>query len=154
MFKRFKKKKNEVYCPVNGEVIAIETVNDPVFASKAMGDGFAVEPTDGFVYSPVAGKVTSVFPTKHAIGLVTEDGVEVLVHIGIDTVALNGEGFDILVVEGAAVTAETQLAKVDLAYLRNEQKLTTTMVIFTNLEDQVLKVQTGTAAAKAVIGNL
>ena len=77
-----------------------------------------------------------------------------LVHIGIDTVALNGEGFDILVAEDASVTAETQLAKVDLAYLCNEQKLTTTMVIFTNLEDQSLRVQTGIHTAKAVIGNL
>lgn len=154
MFKRFKKKKKEIYCPVNGEVLAIEAVSDPVFASKAMGDGFAVEPTDGAIYSPVAGKVTSVFPTKHAIGLVTEDGLEVLVHIGIDTVALNGDGFDILVAEGADVTADTQLAKVDLAHLRKEQKLTTTMVIFTNLTEQSIKVQTGTNAAKAVIGSL
>lgn len=154
MFKRFKKKKKEIYCPVNGEVLAIEAVSDPVFASKAMGDGFAVEPTDGVVYSPVIGKVTSVFPTKHAIGLVTEDGLEVLVHIGIDTVALNGEGFDILVTEDTAVTAETQLAQVDLAYLCQEQKPTTTMVIFTNLADQPFKVQTGTNTAKAVIGNL
>ena len=154
MFKRFKKKKTEIYCPLNGEVLAIEAVSDPVFASKAMGDGFAVEPTDGRVYSPVAGKVTSIFPTKHAIGLMTEDGLEVLIHIGIDTVALNGEGFDILVNEGTVVAADTLLAKVDLEHLRNEQKPTTTMVIFTNLADQPLKIQTGTNAAQAVIGSL
>ncbi|MEO1768798.1 PTS sugar transporter subunit IIA [Candidatus Enterococcus ferrettii] len=154
MFKRFKKNKKEIYCPVNGEVIAIEAVNDPVFASKAMGDGFAVEPLDGAIYAPMTGKVTSVFPTKHAIGLVTDDGLELLIHIGIDTVALNGEGFDILVAEGDAVTADTQLAKVDLEHLRKEQKPSTTMVIFTNLADQLLKVQTGGNTVKAVIGTL
>ncbi|MGG5329370.1 PTS sugar transporter subunit IIA [Enterococcus sp. AZ163] len=154
MFKRFKKNKKEIYCPVNGEVIAIGAVSDPVFASKAMGDGFAVEPLDGAIYAPMTGKVTSIFPTKHAIGLVTDDGLELLIHIGIDTVALNGEGFDILVAEGDVVTADTQLAKVDLEHLRQKQKPTTTMVIFTNLANQPFKVQTGTNAAKAVIGNL
>ena len=154
MFKRFKKKKKEIYCPINGEVISLETVSDPVFASKAMGDGFAVEPADGSVYAPMAGKIISIFPTKHAIGLVNEDGLELLIHIGIDTVALNGEGFEIQVAEGETVTAETQLAKVDLDHLRKEQKPTTTMVIFTNLADQALNLSTGKYAAKAVIGSL
>lgn len=154
MFKRFKKKSPELFCPANGEVLAIEAVSDPVFASKAMGDGYAVEPTDGNIYSPIVGKVASIFPTKHAIGLVTDDGTEVLVHIGIDTVELNGEGFDVLVSEGAAVTANTQLAQVDLDYLRSKEKPVTTMVIFTNLQDKTIKVKTGTAEAKAVLGNL
>ncbi|MGM0214493.1 PTS sugar transporter subunit IIA [Enterococcus sp. AZ109] len=154
MFKRFKKKSLELFCPANGKVLAITAVNDQVFASKAMGDGYAVEPIDGSIYAPVVGKVASIFPTKHAIGLVTENGIEVLVHIGIDTVELNGEGFDILVSEGEAVTSDTQLAQVDLDYLRSKEKPVTTMIVFTNLTDKTIKVKEGTAQAKAVIGNL
>lgn len=155
MFKLFKKKAvKEIASPIDGEVIAIGQVSDPVFSSKSMGDGFAVVPKENKVFSPIDGKVVSIFPTKHAIGLVDEDGLEVLIHIGIDTVSLNGEGFTILVNEGDSVNFETQLAEVDFAYLKQEQKETTTMVIFTNLDDQELNIKTGMTDAKAVVGKV
>lgn len=155
MFKLFKKKAvKEIYSPVDGEIIKLEQVSDPVFSSKSMGDGFAVIPESNQVYSPVNGKVVSVFPTKHAIGLVNDEGLEILIHIGIDTVSLNGQGFNILVTEGETVSNETQLAEVDFSYLAHEQKETTTMVIFTNLSDQTIEVVPGKTQAKTIIGKI
>ena len=87
----FKGVTDEVHSVADGQVINIEDVKDPVFSQKMMGDGFAVEPENGKIVSPVAGKVTSIFPTKHALGLVTDNGLEVLVHIGLDTVSLEGK---------------------------------------------------------------
>ena len=101
----FKGVTDEVNSVADGEVINIEDVKDPVFSQKMMGDGFAVEPENGHIVSPVAGKVTSVFPTKHALGLVTDNGLEVLVHIGLDTVSLEGKPFEVKVSEGQTVAA-------------------------------------------------
>lgn len=154
MFNLFKKKANEIACPMDGEVMAITEVNDPVFASKAMGDGFAVEPSNGKVFSPIVGKVTSVFPTKHAIGLLSDSGAEILVHIGINTVDLAGAGFEILVTEGDTVDLTTPLAVVDLEYLKEQEKPVTTMVIWTNSEGKEINVQLGKTNAKTVIGKL
>lgn len=155
MFKLFKKKAvKEIYSPVDGEIIKLEQVSDPVFSSKSMGDGFAVIPESNQVYSPVNGKVVSVFPTKHAIGLVNDEDLEILIHIGIDTVSLNGQGFNILVTEGETVSNDTQLAEVDFSYLAHEQKETTTMVIFTNLSDQTIEVEPSKTQAKTIIGKI
>lgn len=122
--------------PVNGKVIPIEEVDDPVFSQKMMGDGFGVIPNDGDIYSPVSGKVVSVFPTQHAVGLEMDNGVEVLVHIGIDTVELEGGPFNTLVKEGDAVSPSTKLSTVDLAGLKAAGKENTVIVVFTNM-DQV-----------------
>ena len=119
-----------------------------------MGDGFAVKPTNGRIFAPIKGKVASVFPTKHAIGLVDKEGVEVLVHIGIDTVDLAGEGFKLLVEEGASVKNDTPLIEVDLDYLAEKGKESTTMVVFTNLKDRVLEIETGSTEAQAAVGKL
>ena len=100
---QFKGLTEEVYSVADGQVIALEQVKDPVFAQKMMGDGFAVEPANGNIVSPVSGTVSSVFPTKHALGLVTEAGLEVLVHIGLDTVSLEGKPFEVVVSEGQTV---------------------------------------------------
>ena len=118
----------------NGEVIAIEAVADPVFSGKMMGDGFAVEPTDGTIVSPVDGTIKSVFPTKHAIGIETKEGVEVLVHMGIDTVSLEGKPFSIKVKEGDQVQAGQVLAQVDLEALQQADKKATMIVVFTNMD--------------------
>lgn len=118
----------------NGEVIAIEAVADPVFSGKMMGDGFAVEPTDGTIVSPVNGTIKSVFPTKHAIGIETKEGVEVLVHMGIDTVSLEGKPFSIKVKEGDQVQAGQVLAQVDLEALQQADKKATMIVVFTNMD--------------------
>lgn len=118
----------------NGEVIAIEAVADPVFSGKMMGDGFAVEPTDGTIVSPVNGTIKSVFPTKHAIGIETKEGVEVLVHMGIDTVSLEGKPFSVKVKEGDQVQAGQVLEQVDLEALQQADKKATMIVVFTNMD--------------------
>lgn len=122
--------------PVNGKVVPIDEVDDPVFSQKMMGDGFGVVPSDGDVYSPGSGKVVSVFPTQHAVGLELDNGVEVLIHIGIDTVELEGGPFDTLVKEGDKVTSETKISTVDLEGLKAAGKENTVIIVFTNM-DQV-----------------
>ena len=147
--------KGDLLNVAKGEVIEIEKVNDPVFAGKMMGDGFAVEPTDGIVYSPVAAKVISIFPTKHAIGLQTEAGVEVLVHMGLNTVELKNEAFKLYVTEGQTVEAGSLLAEMDLESVKAEGKETTIVTVFTNADKlksyQLNKM--GEQAAKTVIGH-
>ena len=95
MFKKlFKQKKEEnIVAPLNGKIVPMEEVPDPVFNQKMMGEGIAIVPEEGMVYSPVNGKIIQLAETKHAIGLITEGGVEILIHIGLETVGLKGEGF-------------------------------------------------------------
>lgn len=130
-----KEKDVELYNPVDGEVIPIEDVSDPVFSQKMMGDGYGIEPTNGEIYSPIKGEVVSVFPTKHALGLKTDNGIEVLVHIGIDTVELEGSPFEVFVSEGDKVTKDTLLANVDLEALKELEKSDTVIIVFTNMDD-------------------
>lgn len=125
-----------LFNPVNGKIVAIEEVDDPVFSQKMMGDGFGVVPSSGEIYSPGTGKVVSVFPTQHAVGLELNNGIEVLVHIGIDTVELEGGPFETLVKEGDDVTPETKISTVDLEGLESAGKENTIIVVFTNM-DQV-----------------
>lgn len=127
-------KKVAITNPVQGEVIDIEQVDDPVFSQKMMGDGFGVKPANGEIYSPGHGKVVSVFPTQHAVGLELENGIEVLVHIGIDTVELDGGPFDTVVKEGDVVTPETKISTVDLQGLEDAGKNDTIIVVFTNMD--------------------
>lgn len=124
----------QIASPLSGKLIPITEVPDQLFAGRMMGDGFAVKPSDGFVVSPVNGKVTNVFPTKHAIGLETETGKEILIHIGINTVNLKGEGFEILVEEDEEVKVGQKLLKADLDYIGEHAKSTISPIIFTNLE--------------------
>lgn len=118
--------------PVVGQTIDLSAVNDATFSSGALGDGFAVIPSEGKVYSPVNGRISSVFPTKHAIGVISDNGAEILIHIGIDTVNLNGQYFDILIQDGAVVRAGEQLASFDLEKIKESGYDPTTMVIITN----------------------
>lgn len=128
------KSKKEVFVsPLKGELKPITEVPDQVFSGKMMGDGFAIVPSEGIVVSPVAGKVVNVFPTKHAIGLVSDGGREVLIHVGIDTVNLKGEGFETYVAEGDVVDRGQQLLKVDLDYIRKHATSDITPIVFTNL---------------------
>ena len=146
----------EVYSVADGEVIALEQVKDPVFSQKMMGDGFAVEPENGNIVSPVSGTVSSVFPTKHALGLVTEAGLEVLVHIGLDTVSLEGKPFTVHVAEGQKVAAGDLLVTADLDAIREAGRETSTIVVFTNADTiQSVKLeQTGSLAAKTVVAKV
>ena len=152
----FKGVTEEVYSVADGQVIALEQVKDPVFAQKMMGDGFAVEPANGNIVSPVSGTVSSIFPTKHALGLVTEAGLEVLVHIGLDTVSLEGKPFTVHVAEGQKVAAGDLLVTADLDAIRAAGRETSTVVVFTN--GDVLKSvkleQTGSLAAKTAVAKV
>lgn len=146
------KKKVAIYSPACGLVKSIDQVNDQMFSAKALGDGFAVEPADNSIVSPIEGTVTSIFPTKHAISLKMKNRLEVLLHIGIDTVELNGAGFDIKVEEGDKVTVETTLAVVDFEQLKIAGKETDVMVIFTNLDKKTLEISEGQAVIGQEIG--
>ena len=146
----------DVYSVADGQVVALEQVEDPVFAQKMMGDGFAVEPANGNIVSPVTGTVSSIFPTKHALGLVTEAGLEVLVHIGLDTVSLEGKPFTVHVSEGQKVAAGDLLVTADLDAIRAAGRETSTVVVFTNAEaiKSVKLEQTGSLAAKTAVAKV
>ncbi|MGD8190815.1 glucose-specific PTS transporter subunit IIBC [Brevibacillus ginsengisoli] len=120
--------------PMKGALLPIEEVPDKTFSQKLMGDGFAINPTDGTVVAPFDGTVATLFHTKHAIGLVSEFGREVLIHVGIDTVKLNGEGFEALVQDGDTVKKGQPLLKVDLSSIEKQVPSIITPVIFTNLQ--------------------
>lgn len=130
--KTYKGLQAKIVAPANGELIPIDRVEDEVFSQKMMGEGFAVIPENGVIVSPVEGTVVSVFPTKHAIGMKTKDGIEVLLHMGIDTVDLAGAAFDIKVQEGDHVKAGKIVASADLAKIQEAGKATTMIVVFTN----------------------
>ena len=155
-FVHYKGVTEEVYSVADGQVVALEQVEDPVFAQKMMGDGFAVEPANGNIVSPVTGTVSSIFPTKHALGLVTDSGLEVLVHIGLDTVSLEGKPFTVHVSEGQKVAAGDLLVTADLDAIREAGRKTSTVVVFTN--GDVLKSvkleQTGSLAAKTAVAKV
>lgn len=153
---QFKGFTEEVYSVADGQVVALEQVKDPVFAQKMMGDGFAVEPANGNIVSPVSGTVSSIFPTKHALGLVTEAGLEVLVHIGLDTVSLEGKPFTVHVAEGQKVAAGDLLVTADLDAIRAAGRETSTVVVFTNAEaiKSVKLEQTGSLAAKTAVAKV
>lgn len=152
----FKGLTEEVYSVADGQVVALEQVKDPVFAQKMMGDGFAVEPANGNIVSPVSGTVSSIFPTKHALGIVTEAGLEVLVHIGLDTVSLEGKPFTVHVAEGQKVVAGDLLVTADLDAIRAAGRETSTVVVFTK-GDAIKSVKlekTGSLAAKTAVAKV
>ncbi|EMP6171604.1 TPA: N-acetylglucosamine-specific PTS transporter subunit IIBC [Citrobacter amalonaticus] len=125
----------ELVSPVTGDVVALEQVPDEAFASKAVGDGVAVKPTDKTVVSPAAGTIVKIFNTNHAFCLETEKGAEIVVHMGIDTVALNGQGFTRLVEEGAEVTAGQPILEMDLDYLNANARSMISPVVCSNIDD-------------------
>ncbi len=152
----FKKNKEiQVLSPMNGEIIEMTEVPDPAFSQKMLGDGFAVKPTDGSVKAPVSGKLVQIFPTNHAFAVVTDEGLEVLVHIGIDTVELKGDGFKRITEPGGEVKAGDVIVEVDLAYLEEKGKPSVTPVVFTNGEKikavNVEKGMTGSGPAAKVV---
>ena len=153
---QFKGVTEDVHSVADGQVISIEDVKDPVFSQRMMGDGFAVEPENGKIVSPLAGKVSSIFPTKHALGLVSDNGLEVLVHIGLDTVSLEGKPFEVKVTEGQTVAAGDLLVEADLAAIREAGRETSTVVVFTNTDAiKSVKVEhTGKLAANAPVAKV
>ena len=136
----FLNKKLELSALANGKLIAIEDVADNVFSSKTMGDGFAVQPTSGDIYAPVTGTITTVFPTKHAFGIKTPQGFEVLVHLGVDTVELEGKPFEVFVSVNDQVNPATKIASMDLEAIKEAGKETDAIVVFTNAENPTLTI--------------
>ncbi|WP_078808039.1 N-acetylglucosamine-specific PTS transporter subunit IIBC [Pilibacter termitis] len=149
--------KDDFFAVADGEVISISDVEDDVFSEKMMGDGYAVRPTSNAVYTPVAGKITSIFPTKHAMGIQTESGAEVLLHMGIDTVQLQGEPFTLAVEEGQVVKKGDKVAEMDLSKVKEAGKKTDIIIAFTNM-DAISNVELSkanqTAKANDVVGKV
>lgn len=136
----------EISSPVSGKVIPLEEVKDPTFSQKLLGDGFAVEPVDGTVKAPVDGTIGVAFETGHAVGMTAENGTEILIHIGIDTVDMNGNGFRMMVRDGQKVKKGDILVGADLEEIRKAGKDTAVMVIFTSGE-KAEEIRTGETGA-------
>ncbi|MEG0249255.1 MAG: PTS glucose transporter subunit IIA [Peptostreptococcus sp.] len=135
---------DEFVSPVNGILMDISRVPDESFSKKVMGEGFAVESNDGYIFSPVDGEVVMIFPTSHAIIIKSKGGLEVLVHMGIDTVDLNGDGFEIFIKKGDKVKAGDKLACMDIKMFKSRGFTTCIPIIATNLTDgRVFSVEEG-----------
>ncbi|AGT33826.1 PTS glucose transporter subunit IIA [Geobacillus genomosp. 3] len=153
MFKKWfgkqQPKEETITAPLDGTIVPLEDVPDPVFAQKMMGDGIAIDPADGDVVAPVDGEIVQLFPTKHAIGLRSEAGVELLIHVGIDTVSMNGEGFTAYVKAGDRVKRGERLLSVDFSLVRDKAKSAVTPIIITNGDAlESLEKKAGTSATK------
>lgn len=140
MFNFFRKESNEIAAPISGKCISIEEVNDQVFSSRMMGDGFAIIPMDDIVCSPVDGEIVLIAATKHAFGIKCKDGVELLVHIGLDTVNFNGEGFEVIAKQGNRVKKGAPIIKIDRKFMEDNSVDLTTMIIFTSGNDKKIEV--------------
>ena len=139
----------KIFATQTGKAVDLSEVPDEVFASKMLGQGFAIIPTEGKVYSPVEGEVVSVAPSLHAYGLRTKSGLEVLVHVGLETVKLNGAGFKVAVKQGDKVKVGDLLVEVDLAFIESKGCKTYTPVILTTLEeDKNVSFKLGMVVAK------
>ena len=127
--------KEEITSPAKGEVLPLSQAKDPVFAEGVIGRGVIIEPTEGIIYAPFNGTVMTIFPTKHAIGLISENGMELLIHIGVDTVQLDGEFFETFITEGQQVKAGDKLASFDIKEIEVAGYSSQVLVINTNTLD-------------------
>ncbi|MBC2855693.1 MAG: PTS glucose transporter subunit IIA [Cetobacterium sp.] len=152
LFDFFKKKKEEdwfeIYSPLNGKVIPLSEIPDEAFAQKMIGDGCGIDPTEGAIYAPVDGEI-DIFATNHAVSFETPNGLEIIVHFGIDTVKLNGEGFTRIATPGSTVKVGEELVKYDLDYIRANAKSVKTPIIISNMDivEALEVVATGTVKA-------
>lgn len=135
-----KKKRIELLAPITGKKLDLSEVPDTVFASKMMGEGVAFELKEGMVCAPCDGRITTIFPTLHAFGMTLENGAEVLIHIGLDTVELKGSGFKKLSEEGKKVKAGTPVIEVDLRYMGEHQVVTVTPMVITNSAEYHIEI--------------
>lgn len=145
--------KENLLAPANGLVLNLKDTNDPVFNSETMGKGFGLNPTDSTIVSPVSGTISMIAETKHAIGITTDDGLEVLIHMGLDTVTLKGKGFTLSCEPNQKIVAGQEIATMDLEVVKQAGLDTTIMVIITNTADKLeqLEVQTGEATSGDIV---
>lgn len=137
VFKKWFGKKDPnvvIAAPIKGKVVSLNEVPDPVFSDKMMGDGVAIQPEEGMVYAPVDGEIAQMFHTGHAVGIRTKEGVEVLIHIGLETVSLEGEGFTTKVEQGDRVKTGQPLIQFSLDTVKEKAKSTITPVVVTNMD--------------------
>ncbi|AYE38186.1 PTS glucose transporter subunit IIA [Companilactobacillus zhachilii] len=127
-----RKKVDEFVAPANGDLIHLDKVSDPVFSQKLMGDGYAVQPSANEVVAPIGGVIGTIFPTKHALMITSKHGLEIMLHLGIDTVELKGAPFEVFVKEGQTVKAGQKLATMDLEEIKAASKDDAIMSIITN----------------------
>ncbi len=130
--KKGQSKEQVIMAPLSGTLRQLEEVPDPVFAGKMVGDGIAIEPSEGIVVAPFDGEIVQLFPTKHAIGLRSTSGLEVLIHIGLETVSLQGEGFEAFVKQGDQVKMGDKLITFDMAIINDKASSTITPVVLAN----------------------
>ena len=143
-----KSSKISIIAPLSGEIVALEKVPDPVFSEKIVGDGIAILPENGKIYSPVNGKLVSVAATKHAFGFQSEEGLEILIHFGLETVGLNGEGFTIHKQEGSDVKVGDFIAEVDIDFIKSKNLPTITPVLIcAGLDDKAIETASGKVEA-------
>ena len=147
MFGFLKRKTREVFSPVDGQVVEIESVDDEVFSTKMVGDGVAVIPMSDIFCSPIDGTISKIFSTNHAYSVKSDKDLEVMVHIGLETVALKGEGFERLANEGDDVKAGDPVIRVDLAYIKEHAKDIVTPVIVSD-ESDVNEIEKKTKVVK------
>jgi PTS system glucose-specific IIA component len=137
----FKKRKLQIFAPINGEIIPLDQVPDPVFSQKMLGDGIAIMPESGNIHAPIEGTVVLVSDTLHAIGLRSNDGTEILIHVGLETVSLKGKGFTVLVKAGDTVSVGQSLIEVDWDYIREHAKSIITPIVITNSAERNVKCE-------------
>jgi PTS system glucose-specific IIA component len=151
LFSKTKKAPLQLTVPMKGQIIDITEVPDAVFSNKYVGDGVAIYPTEGKVYSPVNGEVLLVAETGHAIGIKTKEGFEILIHVGLDTVNMHGEGFEILISEGDKVKKEQLLMNFDLELVKAQAKSTVSPIVISNMEVVEQIEKNGLAGDKNVL---
>lgn len=157
MFNFLKRKKTlDIYTPIEGKILNLNDVPDQVFSEKMLGDGLALEPEGDRISSPFEGEVVTIFPTNHAIGLKSKEGIELLIHIGIDTVELDGKGFERLVSEGEKIDVGTPLIRIDRETIKKSAKSLITPVIITNMDriESIERTETEQVGDESIIMTL
>ena len=137
---------NELYAPMKGEVLDVSKSADPAFASKAMGEGVAINPSEGVIYAPADGTISLIFPTKHAMGITLNSGVELLIHAGIDTVKMEGKGFETFVETGVKVKKGDKLLSFDMDLVKEKGYQTQTMFLVADAKGKEVEVIEATNA--------
>lgn len=152
-FKKAKKQENnslKLVAPISGNVIPVDQIPDPVFAQKMAGDGVGIDATGDVVVAPADGEITLIFKTKHAFAMTLSNGIELLIHVGIETVSLDGEGFEQLVEQGTTVKAGTPILKIDREFIKSKNLSLVTPVLITNVD--MTKSLTPSTSINAIAG--